>query len=190
MTEEGLATVLGALRSSFPWCDLRLMRGPYYMATCSLHLVRPRPFGALPLDERLRRELHRSAPWADLDELFEDHRVSEEVLRSLPPMPRDNTDDFPTLEFQVSRRPGRDPRHVRDPFLWRRTEFGIDPTRGWEAIDAGRAARRAGAFYVLNRDYFRAFFAPRLAADDERQRAFDAWMDKHALDRAPRPSRD
>jgi hypothetical protein len=93
----------------------------------------------------------------------------------------------------VTRNLRRDARREEDPFLVRRAEMGIDPTRsagGEEATDPLRAAHRAGAFFVLNREYFRVFFAPGLTGDPERQRAFSAWIAQQAPERAHRIPRD
>src|SRR5262249_20421419 len=152
MTEEGLAIMLSALRHSFPHCDLRVMRGDYYMATCSANRIRPGLFRDLPVQERLVRELQRSAPWFDLDEFFVDHRVSEDLFEGYTPrVPRENSDDFPALEFQVTRPGRRGPASDRDPFLLRWAEMSVDPTRGWDTLDDERAARRAGTFFVVSR---------------------------------------
>src|SRR5262249_17823106 len=97
-----------------------------------------------------------------------------------PKVPRENTDDFPALEFQVTRAGRRGAASERDPFLLHWAEMGVDPTRGWETLDHQRAARRAGTFFVVNRAYFEKFFAPRLARNQERQAAFQAWLDDQA----------
>jgi spermidine synthase len=179
MTEHGVIIVLSALRRSFSYCDLRIMRSGYYMATCSATPIRPRPFRDLPVQDSLRRALERSAPWFDLDQLFTDHRVSEEILQFAPKVTRENTDDFPTLEFQVTRAAQARLGRQNDPFLARWAEMGIDPTRGWELVDTQRAARQAGVFFVLGRAYFEKFFARRLENNYERQEAFQAWIDRY-----------
>jgi spermidine synthase len=179
MTEQGVIVVLSALRRSFSYCDLRIMRSGYYMATCSATPIRPRPFRDLPVQDSLRRALERSAPWFDLDQLFTDHRISEEILQFAPKVTRENTDDFPTLEFQVTRAAQARLLRQNDPFLARWAEMGIDPIREWESVDTQRAVRQAGVFFVLARAYFEKFFARRLENDHARNEAFQAWIDRH-----------
>jgi spermidine synthase len=173
---EGLWIVLSAVRQSFPHCDLRLMRVDYYMATCAAQPIRPRPFAALLVQPELLRQLQRSAPEFDLNELFADHRLSEDVFAGLTrPVQRQNTDDFPVLEFQVTR---ADPRAgALDPLLAQAEAIGIDPTRGWDRNDPQRAARRAALFYVLAKPYYDRFFLPRLQTDPAAMAAFQRFME-------------
>jgi spermidine synthase len=176
---EGLWMVLSAVRQSFPHCDLRLMRADYYMATCAAQPIRPRPFEALSVPPDLLRQLQRSAPEFRLDELFVDQRLSENLFARLTPsVHQQNTDDFPALEFQVTRLRQDTPKTSIDLFLMQAEAIGIDPTRDWEHDGPDRTARRAAMFYLLNRRYFQRFFLPRLRADPATMAAYERWLDQ------------
>ena len=176
MSEAGIMTVSSGLHHSFRFCDLRLMRGHYYMATCSNEPIRARRFSDLPAEPQLIEELHRSLSFADLDEYFEDTRVSPNLFeRQIPVVPQENTDDYPVLEFLVIRgkhlgEPGEDP-FIAEQQLW-----NIDPVRRGEIRDPARLARRAGLYFLLSPEIFKQNFVPLIRNDPDLLAAFRAWQ--------------
>ena len=175
MSEQGIMTVASGLHHSFSFCDLRLMRGHYYMATCSNEPIQVRAFSDLPAAPRLVEELHRSVPFFDLDEYFEDTRISTNLFEhQTPTVPRENTDDFPVLEFLVVRG-----QHLRDagddPFLVDQRGWNIDPVRR-AGVDRARFVRRAGLFSVLSPEMFQRNFLPLIRHDPAMTNAFVAWQ--------------
>jgi spermidine synthase len=175
MSEMGIETMLSALRHSFRYCDLRLMRGSYYMTTCSNQPIRVRQFGELPVQQNLLEELQRGFRSLDADELFEDTRVSANLFEHHTPMvAKENTDDHPVLEFMVVRsyqlgEMGTDP-FVKQQHLW-----NIDPVRSDEVNDPARMARRAGLFYVLRSGFFRRNFEDFLKETPDVEVPFLVW---------------
>ena len=175
MSEAGITTVASGLSHSFRFCDLRLMRGHYYMASCSNEPIRVKPFSDLPADPRLIEELQRGLPFFDLDEFFEDTRVSTNLFENhTPSAPRENTDDYPALEFLVVRSQhfedaGNDP-FIEDQRLW-----NINPSRRAE-IDDARLVRRAGLYSVLSPEIFKQNFVPLIRSDPALTAAFLAWQ--------------
>ena len=180
MSEEGVYTILSALRKSFEYCDLRLIGPWYYEATCSNEPVRVRSFSEAVDDPELIREIEKGLPGFDLDEFFEDVRLTDNVFeRFEPEVERENTDDHPVLEFMVV-------RSYKlgviggDPFLDHPERFGIDAAREHEAADADRFARRAGAFHLLNPWLFEKNFQPLITDRLDRQVAWRLWLETHA----------
>jgi hypothetical protein len=179
MSEEGVYAILSALRKSFEYCDLRLIGPWYYEATCSNEPVRVRSFSEAVDDPDLIRELEKGLPGFDLDEFFEDVRLTDNVFeRFEPEVERENTDDHPVLEFMVV-------RSYKlgviggDPFLDHPEQFGIDAVREHEAADADRFARRAGAFHLLNPWLFDKNFQPLITDRLDRQIAWRLWLETH-----------
>jgi len=175
MSEEGLHTVLAAIHESFRYCDLRMMTRSYYMATCANDPIRVRHFRELPVDLGLVDQLQLGLPGFDLDEFFEDTRISDNIFaRYTPPDAVRNTDDHPVLEFMVVRN-YQIGEMGEDPFLERQARMNVDPVRAGELDDPARLARRAAAFYALGADHFRANFLPLLQADPELWALWQDW---------------
>ena len=173
-----IMTVASGLRHSFRFCDLRLMRGHYYMATCSNEPIRVRQFSDLPAQPQLIDELRRSVPFFDLDEYFEDTRISSNLFEHhTPSVVRENTDDFPVLEFLVVR--GQQlGESGDDPFLEDQRLWNINPVRRDDAGDMDRLARRAGLFSVLSPEMFQRNFLPLIRSDSALTAAFVAWQEQ------------
>ncbi len=149
MSKEGIPTILSALHHSFRYCDLWLLRGNYYLLTCSNQPTHPRRFSELPVRPSLVRQLRNGLFQDEFDEFFEDIRLSENIFDHFTPeVARENTDNHPVLEFMVF-------RHYKlkkmgsDPFMGNQALFNIDPVRLHELKDAARLARRACVFYQL-----------------------------------------
>jgi tetratricopeptide (TPR) repeat protein/spermidine synthase len=161
MSSEGMDTILSALRHSFRFCELRLLRGNYYMLTCSNHPIRPRrrfsEMLAAP-EHPLARQLQLALPGLDLDEFFVDTLLSENIFEHFrPQVSQENTDDHPILEFMVVRDYQLGITRS-DPFFKKRDLLNINHVRRDEFKDPARFAHRAAAFYAMGEDYFSSFF--------------------------------
>ncbi len=164
MSEEGLNTVLSALRHNFRYCDLRILRGQYYMATCSNQPIHPRKFSELHAQNNLVNILQKGLRGLDLDEFFEDIRISENIFDHFDPnVPRENTDDYPVLEFMVVRS-FQLKKMGTDQFFKLQNLYNIDPVRQNELTDINRLVHRAAVFTQFAPDYFEHNFAPVLKA--------------------------
>jgi hypothetical protein len=165
MSEEGLEVVLAALAEVFERCDLRVMRGDYYMATCSSAPLAPRAYSALGAPRGLDSILAAGLTGLDLDRYFEDVRLSENLFATgRPTVTRQNTDDDPVLEYMIVRNKRRGP-DWRSVFHEDRERFGVDPTRGLDPSDRERFAHRAEVFRRLATAIYRTDFAPVLRRD-------------------------
>jgi spermidine synthase len=181
MSNAGIQTILSALKHSFRYCDLRVMRRGYYMATCSNSPFRLRRFSELPAQPGLIRQLKVTLSGFDLDEFFEDIRISENLFEHfIPRVPQENTDDHPVLEFMVVRS-YQLRKMEQDPFLNSQALFNIDPVRRHELGDYARLARRAGVFRVLAADYFDKNFTPMLKGNRELFAEYKFWSAKYVI---------
>jgi hypothetical protein len=172
MSEAGVHVVLSALARSFEHCDLRLMEGDYYMATCSDRRLDPRGYAALDVDPHLDGVLRKSLPGLDLSWFFEDVRLSEDIFAvERPSVARENTDDLPVLEHLVvaAERRGVEWRNL---FGHEAERFGIDPASGLAAFAADRLAHRAEVFRRFDEVLFEKVFAPILESDTAVAAAF------------------
>jgi spermidine synthase len=162
MTENGMNVVLSALRHNFRYCDLRLMRGYYYMVTCSNQPIHPRKFSELPARGNLINNLKKGTNCLDLDKYFEDIRISENLFDHFnPSVPYENTDDHPVLEFMVVRA-YQLKKMGTDPLFRQLALFNIDPVRPNELKDTERLIHRAATFAQFGPGYFETYFAPLL----------------------------
>ena len=165
MSEQGILTILSALRENFAYCDLRLLGRGYYMATCSARPIEPRRFDQLTIQKILVTELESGFVSFDLDTLFEDLRLSVNLFDHFrPEVLRNNTDDHPVLEFNLVRSYQRR-KMGRDLFLMEQELWNIDPVRRGEASSLARLVQRAAVFYRLAPDYFQRNFVPLFRAD-------------------------
>jgi predicted membrane-bound spermidine synthase len=163
LSERGIATVLAALGRSFESCDLHLLTGGYYMATCSNAPREPRRFSELPAQPVLTDALAEALPGFDLDTFFEDVYLSDNILANgIPAVDRHNTDDLPILEFLVVRS-GRLKHRGLDPFLAYGERFNIDAV-GTARTDRDALVRRAMTFRRLNSAIYELVFEPLLEA--------------------------
>jgi hypothetical protein len=172
MSEAGVRVVLSALARSFEHCDLRLMEGDYYMATCSDRRLVPRGYAALDADPHLDGVLRKSLPGLNLPWFFEDIRLSEDIFAvDRPSVARENTDDLPVLEHLVvaAERRGVEWRNL---FGHEAERFGIDPARGLAMRAADRVAHRAEIFRRFDEILFEKAFAPILQSDPAVAAAF------------------
>jgi tetratricopeptide (TPR) repeat protein/predicted membrane-bound spermidine synthase len=165
MSRDGMMTILSALRHNFRYCELRLLRGQYYVLTSSNQPIRPRRlFSELPPDKhRLSRQLQQGLFGLDLDEYFIDTVLSDNIFDHFTPkVPYENTDDHPVLEFMATRsedlgKSGGDPFSENPPLM------NIDPFRGQDVIkEPARFARKAELFWQLNSLFFEMYFQPAL----------------------------
>ena len=172
MSEEGVETILAGLVQVFRQCDLYVLRSYYYMVTCSKQPLIQRRYGALEAPARLTKQLKLYLPGLDLDEFFEDIRLSGNLFaRKTPRVARANTDDHPVLEYLLVRR--HQLRQIgQDSFLRRQDEFAIDPVRLGQGLDDDRMARRAAAFEMVSRCYYKTNFKPLFKSN---RRLFEAW---------------
>lgn len=175
LSEEGLLTVLSALQQNFRYCDLRIMRGDYYMATCSNEPINPRRFSELPRHKNLVKHLKVGLVGFDLDEYFDDIRVSNNLFEHfVPKVAKENTDDHPVLEFMVVRA-YQLKKMGGNPFLKQQDMLNIDPVRQHELEDTNRLARRAAVFYLHNRYFFTQNFLPILKKDTNQMATLMLW---------------
>lgn len=166
LSEEGIRTVLAALGRSFAMCDLHMLTGGYYMATCSNEPFRTRRFSELPADPLLVSTLERVLPRFDLDTFFEDVRLSEDIFANGVPQVRlQNTDDRPVLEFLVVHS-SRLEQPGLDPFLARMERFNVDPVRLEEVSSEETLRRRALTYRRLNSAFYELAFLPLLEEAD------------------------
>ena len=161
MSKRGIFTILSALRHNFDYCEIRLLRGNYYLLTCSNQPLRERrKFSQLlPSNHPMFDHLNLALPGADFDEFFTDIRLSDNIFDHFTPkVPQENTDDHPVLEFMVVR-DYQLGTMGNDPFLERQALLNIEPIRKHELKTSARFARRAGTFYRLGSDYLDSFNA-------------------------------
>jgi hypothetical protein len=114
----------------------------------------------------LQRELRKSIPGLILDEYFEDIRISDNPFRNWEPkVSRENTDDYPALEFfsinRASRKSGGGDVFCSDQAL-----FNIDVVKGGRGDGTARMARRAIALERAGSEYFSRNFIPLLDTDE------------------------
>lgn len=179
MSESGIAMILSALRRVFPYCELRLLRGSYYMATCSKTPLQSRSFDALPSRPEVVRILESNFPEIDLDHYFAVTRLSPDIFaRPLPmdPPVRENRDDFPALEFHLVDR-YQTGRQGDDPFLQYASEFGIDPGRHIDSENRVASLEVLALYRRLSPPLFDRFLVPLLERDAELSAAWHAHIE-------------
>lgn len=175
MSEEGVQTILSALRRHFRYCELRLLSRRYYMATCSNRPIRPRQFTELPAQPNLVRQLQIGLSGFDLDEYFADILLSENLFdHFVPRVAQENTDDHSVLEFMLVRSYQLG-RMGAESFVEHQALYNIDPVRRHELEDPARLARRAGVFALYEPRYFRHVFLPLLSGDPNAWAAWRSW---------------
>lgn len=166
MSEEGVVLVLSALRKSFAYSELTLLKDSYCQITCSNQPLQARKLSEITACESLRRELGNSIPGFHLDEYFDDIRISENPFASYTPLVRqENTDDYPALEFCSVKRFSRNFRGG-DLFCRNQSLFNIDVIKKGRGDDNARLVRRALAVERAGSDYFRSSFIPLLESDN------------------------
>ncbi len=175
MSKDGVMTILSALKSQFAYCDLRLLRGSYYMAVCSRERLRSRRFQDLPSKPIIEVTLQRHFPDIELNDYFNDILLSENIFNHFTPnVVHENTDDFPVLEFMLSQK-----YHTRtmgnDPFVQQQVLFNINPLHGLELKDISRKVERASVYYRLGSKFFDTNFVPLLIKEPEVKEAWDEW---------------
>jgi len=184
MSEAGLETVLSALRHNFRYCDLRIMREDYCMATCSNQPIRTRRFSQLPAQPILVKQLQNSLSGFDLDEFFEDIRVSDNIFdHFFPKVPQENTDDHPILEFMVVR-DFQLGKMGSDSLLKRQALLNIHPVGQNDLNDAARLARKTGVFYKFGSGYFKQNFVPILKRNPYHMAVFLVWSAEYLADKS------
>lgn len=161
MSREGMMTILSALRKSFAYCEIRFLRGNYYLLTCSNEPVKnQRKFSDLPQYHPLTDNLKRSLIFQDLDEYFVDIRLSENVFDHFEPkVAKENTDDHPVLEFMVVRDYQLGTMGL-DPFLEGQALLNIRPFEQEELQNPARFARKAALYWHLGSDFYEFSFQP------------------------------
>jgi spermidine synthase len=175
MSEQGVMTVLSALRRNFRYCDLRMIRDVYYMTTCSNQPVVTHSFRDLPVQLQLIDQLQSGLQQSDLTEFFEDNRVSDNIFEYFTPeVEQQNTDDHPVLEFMVVTNTQLD-RMGEDPFLGMQELLNIDPVKLHEDVSSARMARRASVFYELDSWYWERNFRTVIEQDPVAAEIFEQW---------------
>jgi len=182
MSEAGIYAILSALRRSFRYCDLRLLRMGYCITTCSNNPIRTRHFSDLPAREDMVEQLKAGLPGIDFDEFFTDTRISDNVFdHFIPEVDEENTDDHPVLEFMVVRAHQLGNLGGSDPLLEKQALFNIDPVRWDEPIDNERFARRAAIFYLYDQRYFKKNFSPILRENPEIMSHLLLWVGENIV---------
>lgn len=159
MSREGMFTILSALRHNFDYCSVSLLRGYYYLLTCSNEPIKQkRLFSELSAEKSaLTKRLKASLPEMNLDYYFQDIVLTENIFQHFEPnVPEENTDDHPVLEFMVVR-DYQLGRMGNDPFLEKQALFNIDPVRKVTLSGPTRLAHRAFVFWRLGQSYFDNF---------------------------------
>ena len=178
MSEEGVYTILSALRKSFRHCDLRMLGPWYYQSSCSNEPVEVRSFSETGAREPLPSELRKNLPGLDLDEFFRDTRLSEDVFAGFEPkVDRENTDDHPVLEFMVVRNYQLG-LMGSDPFFDHEDVFGIVAATEEDLADPARFVRKAAAIRRLSPYYFDKDVAPLLESDLTAQIEWQLWQSR------------
>ncbi len=181
MSEQGVQVVLSALRRSFRYCDLRLLRDNYYMATFSNQPVKSRRFSELNAKPELVEMLQKCLMSFDLDEYFEDIRISENLYdHFVPSIPKENTDDHPILEFMVVRSHQLDGMG-QDFFLQQQDLLNIDAVRQHELEEPARLARRAAVFHQFGIAHFKQNFLPFLRNNQDSMSLLILWSADHLV---------
>jgi len=158
-SEQGILTILSAMRQSFRYCELRLLRGNYCLLSCSNQPIRARRrFSELtPTDQRLVKMLQRGLPGLDLDEFFQDILLSENIFDHFTPnVAQENTDDHPVLEFMAVRDYQKGAMGG-DPFMDRPDLMNVDMVRRDEFAEPARFARKAALYWRLGTEYFESY---------------------------------
>ena len=171
MSEAGVRVVLSALRGSFEHCDLRFMRRDYYLTTCSNQPIKTRLYSDIGAPYELDRSLQRGIGSMPIQEYIDNMRLADDIFARNPPrsVPRENTDDYPVLEFMVTRHAAS--RSVApNIFVVEREAFGINPVG--DTSDAARFVRRARLYRTLDPELFDAAFAPVIEADSVLRQAW------------------
>jgi len=163
MSEDGVMLVLSALRKSFRYCDIYLMRNSYCQITCSNSPLKPRLFSTIPARGELKKRLTEAMPGFNLDEYFNDILIGMDIFTHFTPqVSRENTDDFPSLEF-LSLRELRHGRRDRDIISQNALLFNIDVVKEDDPRDPARMARRARAIEEAGIHYFYDYYIPILS---------------------------
>lgn len=171
MTPAGLDIVLQTLSQVWPHCDLRPLRSNYYMATCGNQPATARPAAELGLEDAVLQELRRSLGGFHPLDYLDDLLVSTHLLGGVQPGAAPlNSDDVPTLEFQVMGRLAPGPE-TPDQLKFNAARFGIDPTRGIR--DPSRLARKGRHLSWIDPAWFDLWFRPLVEADPEVAAAFE-----------------
>lgn len=159
MSDSGIDTILSTLRQKFRYCELRIMRGSYFQATCSNAPLRSRQFSALPKHSFRNMNLLDLAGSFDLNEFFEDLRLSPNLFAGFSPTTVLNTDDKPVLEFMLIRR-----HQLRkmgdDVFLLKPRNYNVDAVKLDSADDPDRFNRRVKMFQEYFPHYYKTVFSP------------------------------
>jgi tetratricopeptide (TPR) repeat protein len=167
MSRDGMTTILSALRHNFRYCELRLLRGQYYMLTSSNQPIHPRRlFSELPHEHWLARQLQQGLFGLDLNEYFIGTVLSDNIFDHFTPqVPYENTDDHPVLEFMAARsedlgKSGTDLFYDNPPLM------NINPLQDLDIKkDPARFARKAELFWQFRSRFFEMLFQPVLMQD-------------------------
>ena len=179
MSEEGIMTILSTLKHSFRYCELRLLRGNYYMASCSNVPVKSRKFSDLPVQSIVVDELERPLYGLDSDEFFDDLLLSDDLFANFTPSKKQkNTDNHPILELFLVRY-YQMKKISFDPFFNYQAKFNIDPLRLYENLQPDRLARKGFIFYKFNNGYYKKNFLPILMKDKTKRDAWKKYLMEH-----------
>jgi spermidine synthase len=177
MSEPGVLLILSALHRHFRYCDLRVLENSYCQLTCSNLPLHTRKFSELSIRGELVKQLQQSIPDFDLDEYFQDIRISENLFEHFTPeVKRENTDDYPALEFSAVR--GTQLGAMGDNLFCQPEKqrlMNIDIVRKDQARDAPRLARRARVFDKIGKRYYSNSFRPVMLSDRNLAAHFLLW---------------
>jgi len=146
ISKEGAESILSALRNSFRYCELRYVRGNYYVLTCSNEPIVPRRFSDLHAHPGMVMQLQNALPGFDIDSLFEDTHLSDNIFDHFEPdLQQANTDDHPILEFQLVRH--LQTKQVSDNlFMTKQDLFNINVVNKLDLTNHADFARKASTF--------------------------------------------
>jgi len=175
MSEEGILTILSALQHNFSYCQLRVMKDSYYMATCYNQPVPTRKFSELPVHQDVIEHIGKNLAGFDFDEFFEDIVVSLDLFGNFSVnLPQENTDDHPVLEFQVVRAVQLK-EGFADPFLIRQEMFKTGLSQVHDITDNARFLRKAGTLWAVGSGFFKRNFMTLINKDLDTTVEFLLW---------------
>ncbi len=159
MSSKGMEVILNGLHRHFSTCALHFLSSAYYMLTCGNHSLEEKPFHELSIDPMVVKTLEKAFPGLVLDEVFSDIKLIDNIFDRFTPVEHDiHSDNYPILEFMRTKFLYKKFQDA-DIFLSPRYDFQIDPLRQHETYGQDRKRRMAKVYRILDRNYFKKFFA-------------------------------
>jgi predicted membrane-bound spermidine synthase len=168
MSTDGVGTLFATLADRFEYCNLVVLRLGYYFSNCSDEPLVAK--SGIDYPESVAQVL-AGVRGVTLDEYFSSIVVSDDMFKFMDLSSRRlNTDDFPILEFQVTRL-GRREWSV-DPIVVAPTNFNIH----FQAQDEKALLDKAVVLAQIHTPLFQTAYAPSIAANPELDKRFNDRM--------------